>query len=190
MSGLPPRGQLADGDVELLGAQTLHGLRECADAGQHESVRLGEPGWVVGAHHAGSDALEGLLDRTGGCRGRDRRARRSRSRRRSLGSERALRRRDARSRGVDRHGLAHGPGQGLERPSITWWAFVPARTSRWTVARAPLANARTNSSSSSCSKPPVTPGTSCGALTAVNGRPERSIAQRASVSSIGIVALP
>jgi hypothetical protein len=58
------------------------------------------------------------------------------------------------------------------------------------VSRAVLATARMNSSASSCSKPPVTPGGIATPSHTSSGRPEMSSAHDARASSIGTTAWP
>src|ERR1700733_1008762 len=77
----------------------------------------------------------------------------------------------------------------LNAASIMWCALLPASMRRCSVSLAALANARKNSSVSSCSNPPVEPAGNA-ASNSVNGRPEISIAQLARASSIGTMVDP
>ena len=77
----------------------------------------------------------------------------------------------------------------LKAASIMWWALEPLATLRCKVSLAFVATARKNSSVSSDSKPAIVAGGRSASNTH-SGRPEMSIAQSASASSIGIIAGP
>src|SRR3954471_7222435 len=167
-------------------AEALHRRRERADAGHDEAVGRHQRFVVAGQQHARAHALERLLDAAAVAHpvvdDADRRGAHAVSVPFVDGTPGSV--------GSIATAARSARANALNAASIMWWAFVPVSIVTWSVTRAPFATARRNSSVSSWSKPPVTPGRSAPASNARNGRPEMSMAHDARASSIGTTAWP
>src|SRR4051794_8281710 len=184
----PGAHALHDELVEAERAQALHRRRERADPGHDQPVGGHERVVVAGQHDAGADPFERLLDAAAVAHAvvDDPDRRRARAHAVSVpfvdGTPASV--------GSIATAARSARANALKAASIMWWAFVPASTVRWRVSRALLDTARKNSSVSSWSKPPVTPGGRTAASKARYGRPEMSIEHAARASSIGTTEWP